>query len=65
MLVAVVTPRDGVQLWKMDAGVTEGLPVTGPVLPPVYLDGWERDEDGEVSGTQFLTRIDFPKFFLT
>ena len=50
-------------LYKMDSGTVEGLPASALSAVPVFLDGWTRDDDGNVDGKEFETRITFPTIY--
>ena len=57
-----INTEDGVEMWSMDSETLKG--VNGnPMLVPVYLDGWYRDEDGELQGKEFTSTIKFPTIY--
>ena len=54
------------QLWVLDGSTLAGLPAsTSPLIDtiPNYLDGWYEDDDGEIKGIKYETRIRFPTIY--
>ena len=62
-----VTNQSYLRLYKMDSSSIEGLPADSSSvsnnLVPIYLDGYYYDDDGNVQGDPFETRIVFPTIY--
>ena len=62
-----VTGFSKTELYKMDGSTLAGLPAANtPLLnnTPNYLDGWYEDDDGEIQGHKFETRITLPTIYV-
>ena len=62
-----VTGLSKTELYKMDGSTLAGLPAANtPLLDntPNYLDGWYEDDQGEIQGHKYETRIVIPTIYV-